>query len=248
MKIQPSDASWVQAARANLKHWPWFLGLFAFELWLAIQIPRWDVEPFTNLNAMVDWLSSFAPVIHNFDKVASNPLALSLYFAIAVLAIVPKSVFFFLWLNSSRSGMYRHFVVSPLTAGAPKSFKEFIDEPLRQEGVPAERPRSLTSGIAWSLLILILGVALIFSIMQFGWEVRKGRAGSRYDDLVELARGGLWLWFHWSVKWSTFAALLAAIAANVARDYLVFLRMNISRRNANHRDNQMTVIEKDRSQ
>ena len=81
--------SWTQAALANRKHWKWLLWILAFEVWLAYEVPTWDLASFTILNKAVDLLSMIAPVIHNFDKAAPYPEGLSLYFAISTLLIIP---------------------------------------------------------------------------------------------------------------------------------------------------------------
>lgn len=223
----PADAKWSQAATANLKHWIWFIGILAFEYWFAISIQDSGPERYVTFSPLVNWIGHSIPVIHNFDRVAKNPEALSFYFAITLLLMVPKAIFFCIWLYSSKTAMYRHFVVSPLTSSTPKTFAEFIDEPRRDSKEAPGRPRSLTSRMGWSLAIIVLGLAAAFFAIQFGWEVQKGRQGPRFQELAEIANNGPRLWLHWSLMWTTFTSLLLGITFCVLRDYLTFAKTKL---------------------
>ena len=194
------------------------------ELWLAFEVPTWDLTGYSAINSAVILVSLFAPVVRNFDRVAQNPEALSLYFALTVLLVIPKTALFFLWLNSSRMAMYRHLVISPLTATSPRRMQEFIEEPLEERKALPEKPRSLASRIVWSLTILVLLSFGAFVILNFGWEVQRGKQHARYAELASVAQGGWALWIHWSLKWTTFMSLLLGIIASIVRDYFVFVQ------------------------
>ena len=183
---------------------------------------------------LVDAVSKVAPVVHNFDRIAPHPEALSLFFAITTLLILPKALFFFIWLNSSRLGMYRHFIVSPLTATSPRNLREFVTEPLHDEEKRDENPRSLFSRIFWSLLIIVIGCLLGFVVLQFGWDIGKPVVGADLEKMKRIAGGGLALWFAWSLKWTTFEGLLFAVVICIVRDYLVFLKRLIFVRRKAH--------------
>jgi hypothetical protein len=104
-----------------------------------------------------------APVVHNFDRIAPNPDVLSLFFAVGVLLVVPKAAFFFIWLNSSRIAMYRHLVISPLTAMTPRSPTEFLTESFHDEKARDEKPRSVASRIFWSFDTTYRGQPSLYS-------------------------------------------------------------------------------------
>jgi len=219
-----SNDSFAKAVRSNGKHWTWFLGIFVFEFWLSDSIPPHILASYPPLKMFVDAVATIAPVVYNFDRIARYPEALSLFFAITTFLIIPKTAFFYIWLNSSRLSMYRHFVISPLTSTSPKNPGEFITEPLSQGKTPEEKPRSLVSRVGWSLLIVIVGASLVFTNLVSGWEIPKRPIEAIPQGLVDVAKGGLSLWFYWSLKWATFTALLLAIVASIARDYLAFFR------------------------
>jgi hypothetical protein len=214
----PSPGPWLVATGLNRRHWRWFLGVLVFELWLATADMSPSLVTAAPVKAFVDAIGKLAPVVHNFDRVAPHPEALSLFFAVTTLLILPKAAFFFIWLNSSRFAMYRHFVVSPLATSSPAHVWQFITEPLHDEKVREEKPRSVRSRFAVSLLIVVILGLLTYVILQFGWELNKNGVAVP-DDLQLLSRGGWWLWFVWSLKWGTLAAFFSAILACILRDY-----------------------------
>ena len=220
-----SDGSWAHAAVSNRRHWKWFLAILAFELWLAtVDMPRGLVSAWP-VKALVDAMARIASVVHNFDRVALQPEALSLFFAITTLLIVPKAAFFFIWLNSSRTAMYRHFVVSPLTLSSPRHPGEFITEPLNDANVRQEKPRSAGSRFVVSALIVLLLGSVTYALLQFGWDVKTPAGVAAGSPAV--SRGGWTLWLIWSVKWGTLAAFFSAIVACVLRDYLLFIVQSV---------------------
>ena len=220
----PPDRPLSKAAEFNAKHWTWFLSIFGVEYWLSFSIPPDIQTDYPVLKTFVDVIGTIAPVVHNFDKVAPSPQALSLFFAVTTLLIVPKTVFFFIWLNSSRIAMYRHLVISPLTSTSPKRPGDFVTEPLHEQTARDEKPRSLVNRVFWSLLIVLISCSIVYVNMVSGWEVTKRPVNAIPKELLEVASGGASLWLYWSLKWTTLTALLLAITFCIVRDYVSFFR------------------------
>ena len=86
----PISAAW----QANRKHWTWFLAILGAELWLAYSIPPHILSDYPSLRYFTNAVATIAPVVHNLDRVATYPKALSLFFAITTLLMVPKTAFF----------------------------------------------------------------------------------------------------------------------------------------------------------
>jgi hypothetical protein len=211
-----------------IKYFTWLLALWGFEYWLVYSVPPQILTRYPALKSLVDAISTVAPVVHNFDRISPNAEFISFFFAVTTLLMILKCAIFFRWLNFDRVGMYRHFVISPLTATSPKHGTEFVTDAL-EDGLPREeKSRSLTSRVGWSLLVVLIGSALILTVLISGWEIPKPPANGAPEGLADVAKGGLSLWLYWSVKRTTFAALLLAILASIVRDYVVFLRGRVS--------------------
>jgi hypothetical protein len=224
----PADgAKRVDAApgrqRLMTKHWKWLCALLVFELWLLYSIPSQVLTTFPGLKAVILAMAQVAPVITNLAPLARAPEALSLYFAITLILIVPKSVFFYLWLNSSLRGNYRHLVISPLTARTPKRPTDFVLQPLKTGGEDDEVARSMASRIGWSIGIALLSAGALFYLLRFGFEVAGSSPHSAPTKYLLLAQGGWRLWLGWSLTRTMCYALIFAIFACVMRDVFAFV-------------------------
>ena len=206
-------------SEAMRKNWVWLFGILLFELWLLYSVPPNALSNITALRYAVDATARVAPVITNFDRVAAQPEVLRIYFAATLLLIIPKSVFFYVWLNSSKRGNYRHLVISPLTVAKPKGPQDFALEPIKDKNEKDEAPRSMASRITWSLAILLLGAMFAFVLLQFGFEVPSRSIEKVPSEMIRFGRGDLRLWFGWSVYRTLGSSLVFAIAACVIRDY-----------------------------
>jgi hypothetical protein len=174
----------------------------------------------------VDLAASYAPVIHNFDRVVPYPEVYQAYFALTFLFLLPKTALLYAWLNSDRRANYRFLVVSPLTTTTPPSWTGFVIAPLDANSPASESAaarRSMLSRVIWSVAIVALFLGFVAVTLTFGWQVRLERASGMGRLFDWVARGRFGLWFSWSVLWMTFLSLWAAVVVAVLRDYAIFL-------------------------
>ncbi len=106
----------------------WYASYLVFELWLLSGIPHNILSDSLVARAYVNAIAALSPVIHRFDSTAEFPEVISFFLAISVLLVVPKILFCVGWLRSDKFGVYRYFVISPLTSSAPKSAVDFVKD------------------------------------------------------------------------------------------------------------------------
>ena len=203
-------------------HWQWLFALVVFELWLIYSIPNYPLTDHATLRLLVDFINSFASVVSNFDRIVEFPEKLRLYFAISIVLVIPKTLFFYFWLNSNRLANYRHFVSSPLTAFKPKTPTDFAASS-DKVGTSEEKHSSMRDRIAWSIGILFFSFLAVVYLLNYGFEVSRGLTTglSSYRSVV---RGDWTLWLAWSVVRTMFCGLVFAAMACVIRDYLSALK------------------------
>jgi hypothetical protein len=202
-----------------------FVLTLACELWLVHAIPAGLLDGFTLRETLVASVATLAPIVRNFDKLAPVPLHLQLYLALSICLVLPKAVSVLLWLHADREGAYRQHVVSPLTRTKPGGVSEFIMQPIRDlnPGVaqPTSTPRSFVSALFWSLLILVVTLAIEWAVMNTGWQVAAGKSASLEATLI--VGGGFDLWLTWSACYMSFIGVIMAVQICIVRDYGVFL-------------------------
>jgi hypothetical protein len=211
--------SWL-SPRAHI--WWWIIYLLLAELWLAYAIPGNIFVKAPFLAALVELTQNVAPVLGKItDQTAERPDAVRLY-VLLTLAVVPLKVcLFYYWLNSDRTGIYRHLVVTPLTNQQPSGTDNFVSEPLRVEKgkAPSQKPRSLFSRLVWSTLILALTVGGCWVALEFfDPSTSSGRKHFR-----KLSAEGIAMWQEWTLELLTLTSFLLAISANILRDYGILL-------------------------
>src|SRR5437868_3334281 len=131
-------------------YWKWFVGLLAFEFLFALSVHGPVLTSHPWLNVFVHAAERIAPVIGRFDSVAKDPEAVRTFLALTVMLLPLHVAFFFIWLNSSFTAIYRHLVISPRTKQSARDVGSFVTAPLDDEDTPqAGRERSLLSRILW---------------------------------------------------------------------------------------------------
>lgn len=164
--------------RPSMKYLAWISGLLVFELGLAYVIPSAVLARYSSLQTFVDFVHFFAPVVKNFDPIATHPEHLQLYIAIT-LSLMPLQIYwFYQYLRSSLPGIYRHLVISPLTVTTPSRGSSFITGPIESmERVRETRPRSLTSRFRWSIAILVIfGAGWLIAVPFYGIDADRANA------------------------------------------------------------------------
>lgn len=93
---------------------------------------------------------------------------------------------------------YRHFVISPLTDKQPVKTNEFVVAPLLDERgiLPEQKPRSMTSRIIWSFLIVMLSTLFLWVTLS----------GLPFDGSIDSRR------FWASISRSNFGVFLSYLA------------------------------------
>jgi hypothetical protein len=221
------------SSNQHRKLWWWGLGVvLALELLLAYVLPESAFAEDSLAAGLVALTARFAAVVHNFDRVARHPEALSLYFAITFWLVIPKTVFWYWWLHSSERSNAKYFVISPLTRTRPASYKEFAAAPF-VDFSSAETSRSMVSRVFWSCAIVLFWLLAFAVCVNFGWQGQSGPAardiGFRFS-VEQVAAGGIGAWLPWSLLMITFLAFLQAIVLTIVRDIWLLIRAALAGR------------------
>ncbi len=217
---KPWSVSWLGfTSQVSRRPLIWYAGYLVFELCLLSVIPHDILSNSVAARTYVDAIAGLSPVIHRFDNTAKSPEVISFFLAISALLIVPKVMFFVGWLRSDKFGVYRYFVISPLTCSVPKSALDFVkDAGLAEREIPVERRMSAISmrrRVFQSVFMLILAATLGI----LGPWVIFGRNPLPGPMEADAAQGGWKLWTAWSVYMMTFSAIFLAIAYCILVEY-----------------------------
>ena len=201
----------------------WLMLILAFEFFVATNLSPTILTDYPILNSLVESMA-FIPAIHNFDKIATHPEAVRLYIALAILLVIPKSFAVYDWLKKNPNMWMRQFIITPLTTTKPTSAQlatrlSKTEEEIAQ--MPTE-PRSRASAIFWSLMIL--GFALSISIVFVFDAGRSTNDAHIQEGINKIAKGGLFMWFEFSLMKSTFTSLLLAVSVVVLKDYIFYFK------------------------
>ena len=215
------DTSRVRKARSPLLA---LVGLVAIEYWLLSVIPASVLDDSRIADAFVRLMSSLTPLIHRFDRIATEPQVLSFFLALSPFLLVPKVAVVLRWLESDKVRIYRYLVISPTATRIPKGPLAFVTDPLRtnaENRVPAtqqsiSRARAISLSLATMFLALLLGI--FYPLYLYGWDFVQGRGGDFREMWV--IRGGWRLWLSWSVYQMGLSALFLAMGYAVLREYV----------------------------
>lgn len=200
-------------------YWRWMVWILLFELWLAYSIPPMLLSDYPMLRWLVDALGQVAPVIGKIDgRFAAHPEAVRFYLALTLLLMAAKVAFFYIWLNSDRTGIYRYLVVSPLTSDKPMSGGEFITDPLhtKDKNPRPQKPRSMFSRVFWSILILGTTIGIAWATLDFGSPNSSNR--EVLDTFRALGLEGMPMYWEWTIEHSLFLSFLLAVSISILRD------------------------------
>lgn len=201
----------------------WLIYILAIEFFIATNTSPTILTDYPILNHLVESMA-FIPAIHNFDKIATHPEAVRFYIALAILLVIPKSFAVYDWLKKNPNMWMRQFIITPLTTTAPTSSQ--LATRLSKNEAEIEQlptlPRSRASAIFWSLMIL--GFALSISIVFVFDAGRSTNDAHIQEGINKIAKGGLFMWFEFSLMKSTFTSLLLAVSAVVLKDYILYFK------------------------
>ena len=206
-----------------------------FELASIFAIYRSSIPESEWATRLVQTVGGVAPVVHHFDRAATYPNATAFVLAISPFLLIPKIVFWYQWLLSDRSRIYRYLIISPNTLAVPKNAMDFVSDPLRSDAEnqsktgmqPVSRFRAIAISLGTLVLVLVLGV--FWPWFVYGTNVAKGRPADPRE--LAVAAGGWDLWWSWSLMQMNLAAICFAVGYCIVVEYFRFFKsyLNVKR-------------------
>lgn len=201
----------------------WLIYILAVEYFIATNLSPTILTDYPIFNRLVESMA-FIPAIHNFDKIATHPEAVRFYIALAILLVIPKSFAVYDWLKKNPNREIRQYVISPLTDTQPaSSLQMWTDGAMTEDQIKRQptNPRSITSRIFWSILILLFAIGCLVVLFTEGFSTSSAYLQDLY---LLIAKGGVAMWYQLAIKHATFTALLLAISAFVIKDYVIYFK------------------------
>lgn len=208
--------------RKNVWALLWYILLV--ELGLAYLIPMDIISYISFIEVPINYMGTIFPTlgeISNDGIIINQHIRFYLFISLCLMPI--KIWIFYNWLNSSQMGVYRFFVISPLTNEKPIKGENYVADPIRQinKHKAKNEPRSLASRFIWSSLILLFTAGCVWMILET-YSLNSADGIRLYKK--QLLNGGLDLWFNWGLLKVLFTSLMLAISLCVLRDYKFYFK------------------------